>query len=223
MEREAIKPDAIIDVALPAVATGVGEKRGAPRPRRSLFVDIKTIHRGTSCYAKRTAEQGGAVRAREARVWPEYLDHAREIDQKCGPPGSKLIEQRLRSYSETRGLVFGAYGEATADVHDLITAAAEAQARLQWRQAGARSHKEFRAYAIRNIRRRVGVTAVKEMAQHTIARMPLINVPRQAVEDAMANRRRQWNGQGATTPNIWSRTSNHVDFYCYQQAPIVTA
>ena len=163
------------------------------------------------------------MRAREARVWPEYLDHAREIDQKCGPPGSKLIEQRLRSYSETRGLVFGAYGEATADVHDLITAAAEAQARLQWRQAGARSHKEFRAYAIRNIRRRVGVTAVKEMARHTIARMPLINVPRQAVEDVMANRSRQWNGQGATTPNIWSRTSNHVDFYCYQQAPIVTA
>ena len=67
------------------------------------------------------------------------------------------------------------------------------------------------------------MTAVKEMAQHTIARMPLINVPRQAVEDAMANRRRQWNGQGATTPNNWSRTSNHVDFYCYQQAPIMTA
>ena len=101
--------------------------------------------------------------------------------------------------------MFGAYGEATADVHDLIAAAAEAQARLQWRQAGARSHKEFRAYAIRNIRRRVGLTAVKEMAQHTIARMPLINVPRQAVEDAMANRRRQWNGQGAsraTSPQV---------------------
>ena len=121
--------------------------------------------------------------------------------------------------------MFGAYGEATADVHDLIAAAAEAQARLQWRQAGARSHKEFRAYAILNIRRRVGLAAVKEMAQHTIARMPLFNVPRQAVEDAMANRRRQWNGQGATTLRNWSRTSkfevrssNHVDFYCYQHS-----
>ena len=101
--------------------------------------------------------------------------------------------------------MFGAYGEATANVHDLIAAAAEAQARLQWRQAGARSHKEFRAYAIRNIRRRVGLAAVKEMAQHTIARMPLFNVPRQAVEDAMANRRRQWNGQGATnSPQVGS-------------------
>lgn len=219
----AIVPDAVIDVALPAIATGVGEKRGAPRPRRRLFVDVKTIHRGTSCYSKRTAEQGGAVRAREAQVWPEYLEHARKIDNACGTPGSKLIEQRPRSFSETRGLVFGAYGEASADVHDLITAAAEAQARLQWKQAGARSQKEYRTYAIRKIRRRMGLAAVQEMARHTIARMPLINVPRQAVEDTMACRRRQWNGRSTTILRNWAPAPDHMEFYNYQQAQTTMA
>ena len=30
-------------------------------------------------------------------------------------------------------MVFGAYGEASADVHDIISAAAEAIAKRQWR------------------------------------------------------------------------------------------
>ena len=123
----AIVPDAVMDVALPAVATGVGAKRGARRPRRRLMFDVKTIHCGTDWYKHRTAEQCGAVRAREARVSPDYISHAQKIDRACGPPGSKQCEQRLRSYSETRGLVFGAYGEASADAHDLIKVAAEAR------------------------------------------------------------------------------------------------
>ena len=70
----------------------------------------------------------------------------------------------------------------------------------------------------------LALAAVKEMARHTIAKMPpLINVPRQAVEDAMANRRRQWNGQGATTLRNWAHAPDHLDFYCYQQAPTMTA
>ena len=215
---EAIVPDAILDMALPAVATGVRQKRGAPRPRRRLMADFKTIHKGTVSYKQRTSEQSGAVRAREAKVWPDYVKHARKIDSKLGAPGSKQIEQRLRSYTETRGVVFGAYGEASVDVHDIISTAADAIAKRQWRQAGACSLTEYRGFAIRNLRRRMGLTIAQEMARHTISRMPLINVPRQAVEDEMARRRRQ----RSTNHHAWAPTPEHFDFYAYQQIPIAT-
>ena len=44
----------------------------------------------------------------------------------------------------------------------------------------------------------MGLAAMQEMARHIIARVPLINVPRQVLEDVMADRRRQ-RTYGATT------------------------
>jgi hypothetical protein len=221
-QMRAIVPDAVMDVALPAVATGVGAKRGARRPRRPLMFDVKTIHRGTHWYKQRTAEQCGAVRAREARISPEYIRHARKIDSACGPQGSTQCEQRLRSFSETRGLVFGAYGEASDDVHELIDVAAEAKARRLWRQAGARSQKEYQGYLKRNMRRRVGLVTVQEQAMHLIARLPLINVPRHVLDDVTADRRRQQT-YGAFTLRDWAPAIDHSDFYHHQQAQYVTA
>ena len=71
-----------------------------------------------------------------------------------------------------RGLVFGAYGEASADVHMLISIAADAISEEQWRLAGARSPTEMRSYLISRLRRRMGLAT---------ARVPYIGVPRQAV------------------------------------------
>ena len=60
-----------------------------------------------------------------------------------------------------------------------------------WRQAGARSQKEYQGYVTRNMRRSVGLATVQEQARHIIARVPLINVPRQVLDDVLADRRRQ--------------------------------
>ena len=62
----------------------------------------------------------------------------------------------------------------------------------------------------------MGLTIVQEMARHTISRMPLINVPRQALEDEMARRRRQQNTR-PTHHHAWATTPEHFDFYAYQQ------
>ena len=67
----------------------------------------------------------------------------------------------------------------------------------------------------------MGVTMVEEMARHTISRMPLMNVPRQALEDEMARRRRQQNTR-PTNHHAWAPTPEHFDFYAYQQMPIAT-
>ena len=76
--------------------------------------------------------------------------------------------------------------------------ASEAKARRLWRQAGARSQKEYQGYVTRNMRRSVGLATVQEQARHLIARVPLINVSRNVLEDVMADRRRQ-RTYGATT------------------------
>ena len=145
---------------------------------------MKTIHAGNQLYYSPHArdEQSGAVRAREAQVWPAYVSHARRLDRECHgttaatQPGP--IEARLRSFTTTRALVFGAYGEASADVHDLLSISADALAAQQWRQAGARSAAEMRSYFISRSRRRLGVAAVQAMARHRLARVPFIGVPR---------------------------------------------
>ena len=67
-------------------------------------------------------------------------------------------------------------------------------------------------------------TLVQEMARLTISRMPLMNVPRQTLEDEMARRRRQQIEQntGPTNHRTWAPTPEHFDFYAYQQMPIAT-
>ena len=63
-----------------------------------------------------------------------YVAHARRIDRELGAPGSTQIEQRLRSYTETRGRSARTERhQPSADVHDIISAAAEAIAKRQWR------------------------------------------------------------------------------------------
>ncbi len=178
-----IIPDAAVDVALPAVVTARGQRRGPSRLLRRLLFDVKTIHAGTDHYYSAHArdEQSGAVRHREAQVWPSYLRHARDLDRRYSPAGMTPIEDRLRSYTETRGAVFGAYGEASDDVHGLIAAAATASAERQYRLTGARTAAEMRSFIVGQMRRRIGLTTVQAMARHRLSRVPYIGVPREAI------------------------------------------
>ena len=181
-----IIPDGAVDVALPAVVTARGQRRGRERFFRRYLFDVKTIHAGTFHYhsAHAAEEQAGAVRHRETRVGPDYEAHARKLDRHFyGSTGTHPFLDRLRMYSTTRGAVFGAYGEASADVHDLISAAADSQAQRQWGIMGARTPSEMRAFLVARYRRQLGCTAVLAFARHRLARVPYIGVPRQSVMD----------------------------------------
>ena len=205
-----IVPDASIDVALPPVVTTRGRRRrGRVGAHRRHLFDIKTIHGGTNHYYSAHArdEQSGAVRHRESQVWPNYLHHARALDRQYSPAGTTPIEDRLRSHTETRGLVFGAYGEASTDVHTLLRIAADAQAEQQWQLAGARSATEMRAFLIGRLRRRMGLVTVRAMARHRLARVPFIGVPRQMV---VARRQRG----GAVAP--YAPAIDHFAFFAFQ-------
>ena len=119
---------------------------------------------------------------RELQIWPEYQRHARELDTRFSPAGQHPILSLLQSHGRTRGLVCGAYGEGSADVHALIAKAAEARAAILWREAGARTETEMRAFLIGQMRRRVGVAAVQAMARHRIARVPYVGASHAVVQ-----------------------------------------
>ena len=183
-----IVPDAAIFAALPEAVTARRLRRPTePRAARWLLFDAKTIHAGTDHYhsAHAAEEQSGAVRHREHTVFPDYLRHAREMDRLYSPPGTTPIEDRLRTYTRTRGLVFGAYGEASADVHSLISIAADEVARRQWGISGAPSLSAMRSVIISQMRRRVGITTVQAMARHRLVRERYIGMPRAYVEAVM--------------------------------------
>ena len=187
-------------ISLPDIPTRIGERRGDPQPARRLLFDVKTIHAGGGSYYTRRAydQQGGAVHERELQIWHEYQRHARELDTRFSPAGQHPILELLQSHGRTRGLVYGAYGEGSADVHALIAKAAEARAAILWREAGARTETEMRAFLIGQMRRRVGVAAVQAMARHRIARVPYVGASHAVVQATQDQRRlRQRGGQGA--------------------------
>ena len=112
-------PPSCIDVELRAVADGYERRYGPSLGFRRLLFDVKTIRAGTQHYRVgiATTQQSAAVRHRELQVWPAYQRHARRLDQTFfDQTGTTPFLDRLRSFSQTRGLVFGAYGEASADV-----------------------------------------------------------------------------------------------------------
>ena len=65
-------------------------------------------------------------------------------------------------------MVWGAYGEASDDVHQLLDYVVDAEATRSWRQLGARSRAEARSYLMCRTRRSWGITAVREMARHRL-------------------------------------------------------
>ena len=82
-------------------------------------------------------------------------------------------------------MVFGNYGEASRDVHTLIHVAAKRLATKHWRLLGARSQGEVHGFYVAQLRRRMGVTAVREFARHRLRRAAYVGVPRAVVEQMM--------------------------------------
>jgi len=130
---------------------------------------------------------------RAHQVAPEYRAHARRLDGAHSAAGSRAIENHLLSFGQVRALVFGYTGEASPDVHHLVSHVAECMARRQWRLLGARSMEEARSFMIARVRRRIGMTVVREYARHRLRRVPFVGMPR-AAAIRVAEARARWAG-----------------------------
>ena len=133
---------------------------------------------------------------RAHQVSGEYLRAARQADRQYSAPDTSPILDRLRSFGQTRGLVFGAYGEASPDVHALLTVAADGLAARQWGDMGARTQEEARSFIISSLRRRLGLVICREFARHRIRRVPYIGVPRAVVEQRTCSAASSSGGRG---------------------------
>ncbi len=59
--------------------------------------------------------------------------------------GATPCADKLRSFGQVRGYVFGNYAEASDDVHYILKLATDALAAKTWRRLGRRSEAEARS------------------------------------------------------------------------------
>ena len=135
----------------------------APKPWR-----LQEEAQGKSCLV---------VEKRAEKVAAEYVRKAQHTDQTyCGTaPGTVgPVEARLRTFDKTVPLVFGAFGEASAAVEQLIDALAEAGADVHWRAMKAKKREEAKGALVWQLRRRWGMAAIRGNARLILDRMQFV-------------------------------------------------
>ena len=182
----AIVADAAVDVALPPCVTQRGQRQScqAEALRRHL-IDFKCVYGGGTLYrcARARDERGGAVAQRAHDEWGVYTRSARALDTRFYPAPQTPVMDRLQAHGQVRVMAFGAYGEASPDVHHVLAAAATRHAQSTWRSSGARTQSEAYGYWLQAYRRDMGMTVVREMARHRLNRVPFVGVERRFVQE----------------------------------------
>ena len=111
----------------------------------------------------------------------EYIAKARSTDQQyCGsaPGTTGPVETRLASLGDVKGLVIGAFGEASEDLHSLIHHLAVSRVRVAGPQKGKRGQErsEVAELAITTsfLRRTLSVAGVRAHAKLLLNRLEVI-------------------------------------------------
>ena len=87
----------------------------------------------------------------------EYATKAGTVDRRfCGTSRDEVgpVEAKLRTYDPVRGLVFGAWGEASPDVERLLHHFASSGAQAHWRDMSTTDPAEARGVLAWLLRRR---------------------------------------------------------------------
>ena len=161
-----------------------------PSDARMLLFDVKTVHGGSGIYTSAAARdrQSGAVDERARVVAREYERHAEALDLRLYGQHSTAVLDHLHSFGPVCGLAVGHYGEASADVHELVGICADRSAEATWRSMGARSQAEARSFYVTRYRRDLGVAFALAFIQHRTRRTPQVGMSHDAVR-ALAQRR----------------------------------
>ena len=99
------------------------------------------------------------------------------MDQRfCHTPVGTVgpVEAKLRTYDPVRGIVFGAWGEASPLAERLLSACAQAGAARHWLEMRSRSPREAVGALAWLLRRRWGLTALRENARLKLERLEFV-------------------------------------------------
>ena len=114
---------------------------------------------------------GGVERAvdkRAEQLHEEYVRKAKKVDRDyvgTQPGNVGPVQAKLLSFERVRGLVFGAFGEASQAVHQLIDTLANSRVSVagpqRVKRGVQRSVEAERALVVGHLRRRISVTACR--------------------------------------------------------------
>ena len=157
-------------------------------PERELLFELKTLHAGPSTYG--VSHHRCEAVGRRARALPaEYAAKARQVDRQfCGTPPNEVgpVEAKLRTYDPVRGLVFGAWGEASPDVERLLSEFCRIGASTHWRSMQVSGPGRAQDILAWMLRRCWGMTALRECARLKLERLEFVGPGAVAAADRRA-------------------------------------
>jgi hypothetical protein len=184
-------------------------------PARATLLELKTLHYGSSTYPN-SEEQGHAVARRAAAIEREYLGKARHLDRRWldtaeGHQGP--IEVKLRGFGGVRGLVFGAWAEASPDVDWFLSQLAESGSVCHRSALESPSTDDAKAAITWILQRRWGMAAVRANARLLLGRLAYVGrgsaaaaARRDAARHLFASRLRKLATWARRGPRLWRRT-----------------
>ena len=122
-----------------------------------------------------------AVDKRAGELTAEYIAKARSTDQQyCGsaPGTTGPVETKLASLGDVKGLVVGAFGEGSEDLHTLIHHLATSRVRVAGPQKGkrgqVRSEEAELAITTSFLRRTLSLAGVRSQSKLLLSRLEVI-------------------------------------------------
>ena len=159
-KRQAIVPDFRLEMPSPT---------GGSSPQ---LAELKIISCCETWYPA-----GGRVRGTDKRaggLQTEYRKKAKKVDQEVLGQGGEVrgpVERRLDEFGELLGLCFGAWGEASDGVHQLVQTLAEARLKYQGLQRGRPGSDQELGFLVGQVRRRLSLVAVKAQVDCLLAKL----------------------------------------------------
>ena len=140
--------------------------------RVSRLAELKVIN----CCQTRYLPGAGpkAVDRRAKLLQGEYLRKAREADtQYLGIAKGQVgpVENKLLQYGDINGLVVGAFGEGSEDLHTLVQIIAEARVTAMGLARGRPGTEAELGLVVGQVRRMLSTTSIRAQAERLLARM----------------------------------------------------
>ena len=158
------------------------------------LAELKVISCCRSHYAALlTGQEKSPVQAYADAQTALYLAKAKKADKEFvgvqeGQQGP--VEARLRGYGPVSGLVFGAFGEASEAVHEFVQVVAKSRA--SGGPGGVGGPKGEVAKLVGQVRRQLGVAAVKVQARLLLERLQLVGQRAPAQQAQVAAAAAEW-------------------------------
>ena len=159
-KRQAIVPDFRFELPNPAGGT------------KQQLAELKMISCCSSWYPAGGRQRGTDKRA--GGLQNEYKNKARKVDHEVlgvmeehkGP-----IQRRLEEYGDLIGLCFGAWGEGSEQVHQLVQTLAESRLKFQGLQLGRPGSDQELGVLVGQVRRRLSLVAIQAQIECLLSKL----------------------------------------------------